>query len=164
MSKEYAIAVGVAGGNSASSNATKGRIFIPVAPIIIDRVAFNFLTVAGATYKCVYGKLNSSNAITQIASSSTWVPSGAAQVYRSFDLPAFAVAENEIGFVALTRTDGGDTYALPIANATSNSPIWSSNFAATYQSFNLAKANPIVTDVVTPGTSGFSGDLFFEYS
>lgn len=169
MCKQFAYITNGTGGNSSTAFATKGRLIIPLHDIVVDKIAFDFLAVVGATYVCRYGKMNSSGVITEIATAPDALVAGAAvQTYHSFDVPAFAIDANDRAFVLLSRTDGGHTYVLPIAKATSGVDLaWSLNFGAKSASLTIAKANPIVTDALNVGTIGnsssFSGDLLFEY-
>lgn len=98
---------------STSANATKGCAFTPAFADRFHAVRFVFTTVAGAQYKASHGWVNGSNVIQDIAFSPVWLaPTSGHQVVQ-FDLAGTLVATQR-NFLAVTRTDGAATYALPI--------------------------------------------------
>lgn len=140
---------------SNSSYAWKGNEFTPDFDVEIYAIAFYGGLAATATYQAavVTGTGTAGNVATITKSNSITMPSGAESdggwLWLEFATPVTLTAGSTYGLL-VGRTDGADTYVLPVPyNGTTSSigavPIPGISHGRTWR---IAKANPAVGDAI----------------
>lgn len=157
------VANGGNGANSSSAYAFKGNIFTPSVNMKLYGIGANLLTVNGATYKGLVGPLSGlgPSGVTLSATpnmTAASVASGAVQqtLYAAFASPISLTAGTVYGLM-WGRTDGGDTYGLPVRDTTLSSAIPTLLPGSVGYFCRIAKAAPASGDSVD--TSSGATDL-----
>lgn len=149
--------------DAASANASKGVVIIPAIAFKVHSLTAKITTVAGATYRGTIYEGTTIAAVT--ADSDDFASPGnvtGTNITIPFPTPPTLVAGTTYVFV-IRRTDGGDTYGLPLFGTTSASHWFSlPHRRATIQLGRLAKAVPIVTDAFTVVNGQF--DIGIEWN
>jgi hypothetical protein len=151
--------------DAAFSYATKGNTFRPLQDMYVTHFIPRITTVAGATYRATIYVVNSSDVIQSIlADSADFASPGAvtgAMLVISFGSSVHLVAGTYY-VIAVRRTDGGDTYALPLyGTGTTNlgytgAPLEPDVSVATaHRAVRCPKAVPAVSDTFSSSTNGY---------
>lgn len=143
------------GTTSTSAYAFKGVSTIPHMNVAISHIIMNGTIVSGATYQGAIFTVSGTTVAT-IELTDTVVASaaqaGGVTMFTAFATPIELTAGTEY-FIAVGRTDGGDTYALPIVYPSSPVVTFPFAYLGTNESGRIAKAAPAVSDTVNFNTS-----------
>lgn len=155
---------------SSSAFAWKGNVFTPYVDVEVLAIAYYGTVVAGATYQAAIAQ-GSGGAITAITKSATVTLPGTlgstdgGWIWLYFATPQLLSAGTDYALL-VGRTDGSDTYALPLpfnAAATTENSVPMTGYSHA-RSWRIAKANPQVGDSYDFSSANAVGQGFmFRY-
>jgi len=147
------------GGAGSPNHATKGIPVVPFGGVDLDSLFCRINQVSGATYRArcyEISGLTASDTITSVVDNGVDVVASANTTLTPLRLPfasTVSLSADTLYALCVSRTDGGDTYALPIA--ANNSGSLRSYFFPFYLPPNriqISHATPVATDTL----DGFS--------
>lgn len=143
---------------STSAYASKGHLIVTDIDLVINGFRSIFAAVSGATYVAGIYTLDGSNVITAAQIGTPQTISTSVRKMHEFDLDATVSAGDRIA-IMLSRTDGANTYALPLVasnNANWLTPCTDVGYA------RLAQANPAIGHTVETGVNPFALGLLID--
>lgn len=146
---------------SGTAFATKGNYFLALADFTLDSIVARLTLVSGATYRARAYQVTgtgTSDTITAIVDNGVDFVASAAATLTLVRLKFAATASFVTGnmyVLAVSRTDGAGTYALPISRDTGGSPF-SDNFPIAFASGTAQIANvaPTVSTTIAGASTG----------
>lgn len=140
------------------NTACKGVTVKPLTDIAVKYVGAKLTTVAGGTYYSSIYDINSSGVIQSIVGNSTSIVAAGnvtgGTLLFTYD-PALTLVAGTLYTVTIRRSDGGDSYLLPVFSSTTTAfydlPL-SEGGSAISQLTTLAKASPAVSDTFSFGS------------
>lgn len=149
-------------GFAGASFASKGYSFAASLDFAITAVGCIVNVTDTHEYQGFLLKYTAANLITEVIAKTDIVvatATGRARLYREFSAPAL-VEKGEWYILGWGRTDGTDTFATPLqlaalpVNVPGLAVEWFVVSGSIDNFANIAKADPMVGDTVTPGTGG----------
>ena len=153
---------------STSGYAWKGNRVIPYQDILVYAIGYFGNVVAGASYQAAIITVSGNTIATIQKTATVTIPASASQtngvtLWLFFDSP-ITLSAGGTYYLAVGRTDGSDTYALPVPFDSSSADQFNFLPAAQGEQYiRIAKANPAVGDTVylTASTHQVSQGLLF---
>lgn len=140
---------------TSTAHATKGLVLTPAVAMTVDKLSAYITTIIGGVYVMRIYSLSGATITALIATSGTLTAVDAATKWRTFDLPAPKVLAAGTSYaIVISRTDAGNTYALPIYQGAADLTPVMNNTPNTY--WRLAEANPVIGHGGTTGANAYA--------